>query len=320
MRSPVPYGKQSLNNSPLVGDGSDFPCKLRPGVYDQQGAQNIMVIGENQTLSFIGSAVHGGGSCQVALTTDLQPTRNSRWMVIKSIEGGCPANVPGNLPEDPNGAGASTFQFAVPEGIAPGDYTIAWAWLNKIGNREFYMNCGPATIVASRTRKRHATLKLDSFRRQTSFPDLFVANLESINSCRTQEGFDYLYPDPGAEVEQRGVGPYTQLSCDFRSNTVSSESSGIFSASVASMTNASTSSNGTLGASRFSFTSRTFPISGPVSTIPFGNTTSMFEVTGLNSNIATGATEGSTTRTGSRNLSSSNEFTLISTSSSVACP
>ena len=120
MKSPVPYGLSSLNNSPLAADGSDFPCKQRPGVYDLEGAENILTIGEPNTLSFKGSAVHGGGSCQVSLTTDLQPTNNSKWMVIKSIEGGCPASVPGNLPTDPNGDGASTFQYTIPEGIRPG--------------------------------------------------------------------------------------------------------------------------------------------------------------------------------------------------------
>lgn len=61
-------------------------------------------------------------------------------MVIHSIEGGCPANVDGNLPADPNGDGASTFQFSIPDGINPGDYVLAWTWFNKIGNREMYMN------------------------------------------------------------------------------------------------------------------------------------------------------------------------------------
>ncbi|OAP61527.1 hypothetical protein AYL99_03730 [Fonsecaea erecta] len=210
MNTPVPYGKSTLNNSPLVADGSDFPCKQRPGVYDAEGASNTAAIGDPQTLSFIGSATHGGGSCQVSLTTDLQPTKNSKWMVIKSIEGGCPASAPGNIGDDPNGTGASTFQFTIPEGIAPGDYTLAWSWLNKIGNREYYMNCAPLTVTASK-KKRYAPAP--KVKRQTSFPDLFVANLASINTCATVEGFDYVYPNPGADVQSAGTGPYTTLAC-----------------------------------------------------------------------------------------------------------
>ncbi|KIX09734.1 uncharacterized protein Z518_00815 [Rhinocladiella mackenziei CBS 650.93] len=211
MKSPVPYGQSTLDNSPLLADGSDFPCKQRSGVYDPEGAENVMAIGEPQTLSFIGSAVHGGGSCQVSLTTDLQPTKDSKWMVIKSIEGGCPASVAGNLPADPNGNGASTFQYTIPEGVAPGEYTIAWSWLNKVGNREFYMNCGPATVTAAK-KKRYAPAPKVS-KRETSFPDMFVANLASINDCTTPESFDYIYPNPGEDVQSAGTGPYTQLSC-----------------------------------------------------------------------------------------------------------
>lgn len=211
MKSPVPYGKSTLDNSPLVADGSNFPCKQRPGVYDLEGAQNVMAIGEPQTLSFTGSAVHGGGSCQVSLTTDLQPTKGSKWMVIKSIEGGCPASIAGNFPADANGNMASTFQYTIPDGITPGQYTIAWSWINKIGNREFYMNCGPATITAAKKKRYAPAPQVD--KRQTSFPDMFVANLASVNDCTTPETFDYNYPNPGAVVQSAGTGPYTQLVC-----------------------------------------------------------------------------------------------------------
>ena len=204
MSSPVPYGKSTLDNSPLVADGSDFPCKQRSGVYDLEGAANNIVIGEPQTLSFLGSAVHGGGSCQVSLTTDAAPTTDSTWMVIHSIEGNCPSNVTGNLDTDATGTGATVFQYTVPEGITPGQYTIAWSWVNKVGNREFYMNCGPATITAAK-KKRYAPAP--NVRRQSSFPPMFVANLQGVsNNCATTEGVDITYPDPGASVEQGNIG------------------------------------------------------------------------------------------------------------------
>ena len=193
MSNPVPYGKSTLTNSPLLADGSDFPCKQRSGVYDAEGAQNNIAIGQPQTLSFIGSAVHGGGSCQVSLTSDLQPSKNSQWMVIHSIEGNCPSNVTGNLDDNPAGTGAAVFQYTVPEGVAPGQYTIAWSWVNKIGNREFYMNCGPATITAAKKKRYAPATKV---RRQSSFPAMFVANLQGVdNGCTTTEGVDIEYPD-----------------------------------------------------------------------------------------------------------------------------
>lgn len=209
MKSPVPYGKSSLNNSPLAGDGSDFPCKQRTGVYDAEGASNVAVIGEPQTLSFIGGATHGGGSCQVSLTTDLQPTKDTKWMVIKSIVGGCPSDVPGNAASDPNFTGATVFNFTIPDGIAPGDYTMSWSWFNRIGNREFYQNCAPMTVQAAK-KKRYAPTPKTS-KRQTSFPDMFVANIG--NGCSTDESMDYVYPDPGADVQTAGVGPFQTLSC-----------------------------------------------------------------------------------------------------------
>lgn len=211
MSSPVPYGLSTLNNSPLAADGSDYPCKQRTGVYDLEGASNTLAVGGTYPLTFVGTAVHGGGSCQVSLTTDQAPTVDSKWMVIKSIEGGCPADVPGNL--DVGGASTPdpyTFSYTIPEGIAPGDYTIAWSWINKVGNREFYMNCGPATITAA-TKKRYAPNAPTSKKRQTAtFPDIFIANLGAVSgTCGTVENFDYAYPDPGANVEKLANGTFS---------------------------------------------------------------------------------------------------------------
>ncbi|KIW68553.1 hypothetical protein PV04_04492 [Phialophora macrospora] len=215
MQSPVPYGKSSLNNSPLDAGGADFPCKQRPGVYDAEGASNVAAIGEPQTLSFIGGATHGGGSCQVALSTDLQPTKQSKWMVIKSIEGGCPDSFPGNMNDDASSTAAATFQYTIPEGIAPGEYTVAWTWFNHIGNREMYMNCGPMTVTAAK-KKRYAPAPKVS-KRQTSFPDIYVANIDN-KQCQTPDNVDLIFPNPGADVQIAGNGPYATPTCDIGNN------------------------------------------------------------------------------------------------------
>lgn len=191
MTNPVPFGASSLSNGPLDASGSDFPCKMRSGVYDAEGASNVYAQGSTQKLAFRGTAVHGGGSCQVSITTDLEPTKNSVWKVIKSIEGGCPAkDAAGNIGDDANLDVPFQYDFDVPQDLPAGDYAMAWTWFNKIGNREMYMNCAPMTVTGSGGS--------DSF--VDSLPDLFVANIG--NGCSTTEGNDVQFPNPGDIVEK----------------------------------------------------------------------------------------------------------------------
>lgn len=191
MNNPAPYGKSSLSNGPLDGSGADFPCKQRAGVYEAEGASNIYEQGSTQQLSFTGSAVHGGGSCQVSITTDLEPNKNSVWKVIKSIEGGCPAkDTAGNMPENANADDPYKYDFTIPKELAAGKYTLAWTWFNKVGNREMYMNCAPLEVTGSGGSKSH----LDTL------PDMFVANVGG--ECGTAADTDLLFPDPGADIDQ----------------------------------------------------------------------------------------------------------------------
>jgi len=208
MNTPVPYGKSSLNNSPLEKDGSDFPCKQRSGVYDAQGASNSMPLGSSQALKFTGSATHGGGSCQISITYDKAPTKNSVFKVIHSIEGGCPVQgVEGNTGDNANAPSPSTYSFKVPTTLPTGDATLAWTWFNKVGNREMYMNCAPISITGSSTKRdddyleaRNATQLVE--RDQAAFnalPDMFVANIGT--GCGTQDSSDVKFPNPGDSVE-----------------------------------------------------------------------------------------------------------------------
>jgi hypothetical protein len=185
LHHPNPYGALTLDSSPLDATGADFPCKQRNGVYDVT-EMNYWKAGERQSVSFNGTAVHGGGSCQFSLTTDLQPTASSKWKVIHSVVGGCPASADGNLAA---GQPAATFDFMVPESLPSGVYTFAWTWFNRRGHREMYMNCAPISVSGA---PENATFLDD-------LPDMFVANLPG-TLCTTVEDFDFAFPEPGDSV------------------------------------------------------------------------------------------------------------------------
>lgn len=138
MKTPKPFGGPSLDNSPLTSN--NFPCKVTSDpatFYNADGLDNTMAVGESQTLSFTGSAVHGGGSCQLAITTDPAPSATTSWQVILSIEGGCPSK---------SGQGADTYDFKIPDSVAPGKYVFAWTWISKLaGQPEYYVSNFPVT-------------------------------------------------------------------------------------------------------------------------------------------------------------------------------
>lgn len=125
MASPVPYSVDKVDSSPITAE--QFPCKSQNGF--TVSTMNSMKVGESQKISFKGSAVHGGGSCQLSYTQDTTPTKNSVFKVIKSIEGGCPGV-----------DGVKEFDFTLPDSIPNGKGTFAWTWFSKLsGAPELYM-------------------------------------------------------------------------------------------------------------------------------------------------------------------------------------
>ncbi|KAF4449786.1 hypothetical protein F53441_6981 [Fusarium austroafricanum] len=186
MSNPKPYGNPT--NAPLDASGSDFPCK---GLTNDGSSDNVYKQGSTQELSFTGQAVHGGGSCQISLTTDKNPTKNSVWKVIKSIEGGCPSRTAtGNLGDNAAAPNPDKYDFTIPKELAAGDYTLAWTWFNHVGNREMYMNCAAVKIEGSGGSKDFLS----------GLPDMFVANIG--NNCATQNDADLQFPNPGKDVSR----------------------------------------------------------------------------------------------------------------------
>ena len=209
MATPKPYTSPVIDNSPLLPDGSNFPCKAPPGT-KYAGTTITMPIGSSQSLSFTGSAVHGGGSCQISVTYVSPPPKDpSQWDVIYSIEGGCPAkNVAGNLPDNPDGTGAGVYSFKIPEGVKTNTpATLAWTWFNKIGNREMYMNCAPVTFTGGSSKRDSYDNATMLEPRDASFPAMFTANIG--NGCTTVDSADLEFPNPGTALDKFGSSPLT---------------------------------------------------------------------------------------------------------------
>ncbi len=195
LNTPKPFAEPVANIAPLLPDGSNFPCQIIQGGSVVDGPGNVFALGSVQPLTFNGQSVHGGGSCQVSLTTDTVPNKNSQWKVIHSIVGGCPARGEvGNIAPDNDSTAPDpyTYNFTVPSNIPAGNYTLSWSWLNKVGNREFYQNCAPVTLTGMGGDKKN----LDSL------PDMFVANINVPGACTgVPDGSDTVFPDPGPSVE-----------------------------------------------------------------------------------------------------------------------
>ncbi|KAF2132322.1 lytic polysaccharide monooxygenase, partial [Dothidotthia symphoricarpi CBS 119687] len=177
MDSPVPYSVDKIDNSPITA--SQFPCKSQNGF--TVSTMNNMAVGEQQTIKFKGTAVHGGGSCQLSVTMDTEPTENSVFKVIKSIEGGCPG-VDGSTNE---------YNFELPDSIPNGKATFAWTWFSKMsGAPELYMNCAPIEVTGGASDKTAFS----------ALPDMLVANIGE--GCTTAQNFATAFPDPGQVVEK----------------------------------------------------------------------------------------------------------------------
>lgn len=174
--------------APLAADGSDYPCKGYQSDLGTSAGQSTasFAIGGQGNITVVGGAAHGGGSCQISLSTDGAKT----FKVIQSIIGNCPVNGEGN------------FDFTVPSDAPAGDAVLAWSWNNRIGNREFYMNCAAVTLTGGSAKREAEEKRATAL---SSLPDIFVANIG--NGCNVAEGGDVDYPNPGEAVTKNSDNP-----------------------------------------------------------------------------------------------------------------
>jgi hypothetical protein len=197
IKQPVPFDVDTLDTAPITK--SQYPCKSNLGF--KVSTTNSMAVGSTQKLEFDGTAVHGGGSCQLAITTDPTPSESSVFKVIKSIEGGCPG-VDGTT---------NTYEFSLPDSIPNGKATFAWTWFAKLsGGPEMYMNCAPIEVTGGASD--------DSAFQQ--LPDMLKANLD--DTCKSPANKALQFPNPGSQLQMgntNDVEPPTGSGCGASSGT-----------------------------------------------------------------------------------------------------
>jgi hypothetical protein len=197
LAEPKPIEGNAIKD-PLDPSGSNFPC--HGAALPTSGGQKL-VAGETFPLKLeladgANTAVHGGGSCQLAILSDTTNAADpASWNVIYSIEGGCPSNTKGNLlaplsavacETNDQGDCVHSWDIPMPKGVKSGNAILSWTWFNTIGNREMYQNCVNVDITGGSG--------------DGVFPPLFVANLAGINSVVTTAESDVLFPQPGEFV------------------------------------------------------------------------------------------------------------------------
>lgn len=113
-------------NSPLPADGSGLPCKR----YAAGASVATYRAGSSFNVTAFGSTFHGGGHCQFSLSYNDQD-----FVSLNTVMNNCFV-----------GTGLS-FPVTIPATAPAGKATLAWTWVNAVGNRELYMNCADVTIT-----------------------------------------------------------------------------------------------------------------------------------------------------------------------------
>lgn len=136
------YVSQGLVNynlrSPLNVDPDffTFPCKGFP-----QGPSVTTFNGNKISVTLEGTATHGGGHCQFGISYD-----DSNFLVLRTVLNSCLLDT-------------MTYDFDLPENAPGGKITVFWTWVNRVGNREYYMECTDVTVNNGNPDNLYAELK-----------------------------------------------------------------------------------------------------------------------------------------------------------------
>ncbi|ORX84215.1 hypothetical protein K493DRAFT_320146 [Basidiobolus meristosporus CBS 931.73] len=113
--------------SPLETGRWPYPCRG----FGKGGVVQTIKAGNSLPVKIGGGAPHDGGHCQFALSYD-----DKTYVVLKDVFDDCLI-------------ASREYSITIPAGAPSGRATFAWAWINKTGNREYYMNCADIEVQGS---------------------------------------------------------------------------------------------------------------------------------------------------------------------------
>uniref|UniRef100_A0A6C0H6X2 Carbohydrate-binding module family 19 domain-containing protein n=1 Tax=viral metagenome TaxID=1070528 RepID=A0A6C0H6X2_9ZZZZ len=117
-------------NSPLYvqPDFFTFPCKGFP-----KGPATQTITSNKVRVTLEGTATHGGGHCQFGISYN-----DRDFLVLRTVFSSCMLD-------------GMSYEFYLPAETPSGDTTVFWTWINRIGNREYYMECADVRVENGNT-------------------------------------------------------------------------------------------------------------------------------------------------------------------------
>jgi hypothetical protein len=117
----VNYNLRSPLN--VLPDFFSFPCKGFP-----KGPVVATFETNKITITLEGTATHGGGHCQFGISYD-----DKNFVVLKTVLNDCLLDT-------------MSYSYEIPKYARGDNITVFWTWINRIGNREYYMECADVNV------------------------------------------------------------------------------------------------------------------------------------------------------------------------------
>lgn len=125
----VDYVNMGPTSSITVGFNQGFCKGKKRGPIVQK-----VKAGKNLRVDLKDNASHKGGHCEFSVSYD-----EKNWVSLRTIKYNCLLR-------------GFSFNVPIPKTMPNGRVVLAWTWINREGNREFYMNCIDLEITGGRTR------------------------------------------------------------------------------------------------------------------------------------------------------------------------